>query len=279
MRLYFLENKITHVPDFILLISFILWTSQGILHAKSSILGTQCSLCSVLTNPTLKKQIPVCLLSGQALVKRKLHGNETRIKKYQCRALLNRSAGTNLLSCPATFPWSELLLPESLQCAKGGGGVRTRESPQGPSMSSEASPAVWVSSSVRAPKARRNFCGVHCSSYKCVFFMTGPQLPFTVTTVCKQWHCFLFVYFFRRAKVCWPLICWCRPICIFERCLDSNPESCRRKQARYQLSQPSPKWQCSAGTDKCVDRNNENLYYLFTVSLKYVAATTEKFLI
>ncbi len=30
----------------------------------------------------------------------------------------------------------------------------------------------------------------------------------------------------------------CRPFCIFERCLDSNPESCHRKQARYQISHP-----------------------------------------
>jgi hypothetical protein len=28
--------------------------------------------------------------------------------------------------------------------------------------------------------------------------------------------------------------------CIFERCLDSNPECCRSKQASYQLSHPSP---------------------------------------
>jgi hypothetical protein len=36
------------------------------------------------------------------------------------------------------------------------------------------------------------------------------------------------------------LLCLCRPFCIFERCLDSNPESCRSKQARYLLSHPSP---------------------------------------
>jgi hypothetical protein len=36
-----------------------------------------------------------------------------------------------------------------------------------------------------------------------------------------------------RAGVCWSLLCLCRPFCIFERCLDSNPESCRSKQARY----------------------------------------------
>jgi hypothetical protein len=31
---------------------------------------------------------------------------------------------------------------------------------------------------------------------------------------------------FWRASVSWPLLCLCRPFCIFERCLDSNPESC-----------------------------------------------------
>ncbi len=31
-------------------------------------------------------------------------------------------------------------------------------------------------------------------------------------------------------------LCFCRPFCIFERCLYSNPESCSSKQARNQLS-------------------------------------------
>ncbi len=47
-------------------------------------------------------------------------------------------------------------------------------------------------------------------------------------------------FFFWQARMCWPLLCLCGPFCIFERCLDSNPESCRSKQARYQLSHPSP---------------------------------------
>jgi hypothetical protein len=47
-------------------------------------------------------------------------------------------------------------------------------------------------------------------------------------------HCFW------RARECWPLLCFCRPFCISDRCLDSNPESCRSKKARYQLSHPSP---------------------------------------
>jgi hypothetical protein len=44
-----------------------------------------------------------------------------------------------------------------------------------------------------------------------------------------------FKYFFWRARVC-----FCRPFCIFERCLDSNPDSCRSKQVCYQLIHPSP---------------------------------------
>jgi hypothetical protein len=49
------------------------------------------------------------------------------------------------------------------------------------------------------------------------------------------------LYIFWLAKVCWLLLCLCRPFCIFERCLDSNLESWRSKQVRYQLSHPSPK--------------------------------------
>jgi hypothetical protein len=46
-------------------------------------------------------------------------------------------------------------------------------------------------------------------------------------------YVFFLLYIFWRARVCWPF-------CTFERCLDSNPESCRCKLARYQLSHPSP---------------------------------------
>ena len=48
-----------------------------------------------------------------------------------------------------------------------------------------------------------------------------------------------FLYIFWRARVCRPLLCLCRPFMIFERCLDSNPEYCRSKLARYRLSHPS----------------------------------------
>jgi hypothetical protein len=61
-------------------------------------------------------------------------------------------------------------------------------------------------------------------------------------TVSKIWLTLIlfFVYFLRRARVRWPFLCLCRPFCISERCLDSNTESCRSKQVRYQLSRPSP---------------------------------------
>ncbi len=45
-------------------------------------------------------------------------------------------------------------------------------------------------------------------------------------------------YIFCWTWVCWPLLCLCCPFCIF--CLDSNPESCRSRQAGYRLSHPSP---------------------------------------
>ncbi len=43
---------------------------------------------------------------------------------------------------------------------------------------------------------------------------------------------YLYIYFW-RARLCWPLLSLCRPFCIFETCLDSNPESCRNKQPCY----------------------------------------------
>ncbi len=49
-----------------------------------------------------------------------------------------------------------------------------------------------------------------------------------------------FLYIFWRARVCRPLLCLCRSFMIFEGCLDSNPEYCRSKLARYRLSHPSP---------------------------------------
>jgi hypothetical protein len=51
---------------------------------------------------------------------------------------------------------------------------------------------------------------------------------------------FFFCIFFWRARVCRPLLRLCRPFMIFEGCLDSNPECCRSKLARYRLSHPSP---------------------------------------
>jgi hypothetical protein len=44
---------------------------------------------------------------------------------------------------------------------------------------------------------------------------------------------------FLAARVCRPLLRLWRPFMIFEGCLDSNPEYCRSKLARYRLSHPS----------------------------------------
>jgi hypothetical protein len=57
-------------------------------------------------------------------------------------------------------------------------------------------------------------------------------------------HCTVYIHFFSfiffwRARVCRPLLRLCRPFMIFEGCLDSNPECCRSKLARYRLSHPS----------------------------------------
>ncbi len=43
---------------------------------------------------------------------------------------------------------------------------------------------------------------------------------------------------FWGARVCWPLLCLCRPFGTLERCLDSNPESCRSKQATNLVQTP-----------------------------------------
>ncbi len=39
-----------------------------------------------------------------------------------------------------------------------------------------------------------------------------------------------FCILFLELNVFWPLLCLCRPSCIFGRCLDLNPESCRSKR-------------------------------------------------
>ncbi len=49
-----------------------------------------------------------------------------------------------------------------------------------------------------------------------------------------------FVYFFWRARVCGPLLCFCRPFCIFEMCGFEPRELPYSKQAHYHLSHPCP---------------------------------------
>jgi hypothetical protein len=62
------------------------------------------------------------------------------------------------------------------------------------------------------------------------------QVVFTDVLIVGQ---LFFCIFFWRARVCQPLLRLCRPFMIFKGCLDSNPEYCRSKLARYRLSHPS----------------------------------------
>ncbi len=63
---------------------------------------------------------------------------------------------------------------------------------------------------------------------------------------------FFFLYIFWRARVCRPLLCLCRPFMIFEGCLDSNPEYCRSKLARYRLSHLSLNEMLSSGANAII---------------------------
>jgi hypothetical protein len=56
---------------------------------------------------------------------------------------------------------------------------------------------------------------------------------------CMYMYIVLFCIFW-WGRVCRPLLYLYRPCVIFEGCLGSNPESCRRKQASYQPSHLSP---------------------------------------
>ncbi len=65
----------------------------------------------------------------------------------------------------------------------------------------------------------------------------GFCLLLTCLYTLRHFSLFLFlisqiVFFFFRGRVCWPLLCICRQFCIFQRCLDSNTESCRAVASR-----------------------------------------------
>ncbi len=70
------------------------------------------------------------------------------------------------------------------------------------------------------------------------FYLFFANVQFKKTTLFLSIFARIIFLFFWRASLCWPLLCSCRPFCIFESCLVSNPESCRSKQARYQPEPP-----------------------------------------
>jgi hypothetical protein len=78
---------------------------------------------------------------------------------------------------------------------------------------------------------------IPCSSLHCILTEISISLmQFLLSSFGFFTFILFFVYFLLRARVCWPLLCLCRPFYILERCLHSNPESCHSKQARH----PSP---------------------------------------
>ncbi len=87
---------------------------------------------------------------------------------------------------------------------------------------------VWIRAWLVSLNAKSCINVCHVSVLNFALLYVGGFL----TTCC----CFYFLYIFCRARVCWPLLL----SMIFERCLDSNPECCHSKWARYQLSHASP---------------------------------------
>ncbi len=78
----------------------------------------------------------------------------------------------------------------------------------------------------------------------------------------------VFVYFCGWLE-CWPHLWLCRPFCIFERCLDSNTESCRSKQVRYHLSHPS--YVSSQCASQCMLKIHVSKQNVFTTYDLYVS--------
>ncbi len=96
-------------------------------------------------------------------------------------------------------------------------------------------------------RPRNSFSGNICFESSVLFLCSAfgentvrQQCPFLSENLSRYIYRLLsvFLYIFWRSRVCWPLLCLCRRVCIFERCLDSNTESCRSKQARYQFTHP-----------------------------------------
>ncbi len=83
---------------------------------------------------------------------------------------------------------------------------------------------------------------------------------------------FLYFYIFWRDRVCWPLLYLYRPFCIFERCLDSNPESCHVAQTYLAcvMSSCGVSWSSpSPQLDQSVERKTPSISSFFWVIWRY----------
>ncbi len=137
--------------------------------------------------------------------------------------------------------WLVLLYKKVMKNWPGWWGSRTVSTPWGSGGPVRCTPARAPGCSGSAPLRMRRkkkilaltAIQIRQESSLHVSLYTGIKLPRLFAFV-------FFVYiFFWRARVCRPLLRLCRPFMIFEGCLDSNPEYCCSKLARYRLSHPS----------------------------------------
>jgi hypothetical protein len=71
---------------------------------------------------------------------------------------------------------------------------------------------------------------------------SSPVLEDELFLVCSRYYGNILLYIFVGGLECVSHSFAYVAHFVFKRCLDSNPESCRSKQARYQLSHPSPSY-------------------------------------
>ncbi len=78
----------------------------------------------------------------------------------------------------------------------------------------------------------------HCSAGR----LLAVTWPVPACTICEQ-RCILYIVLCIFLNIFWhsfAYYCLCGLFCIFERCLDLNPEGCPYKQMRYQLATHLP---------------------------------------
>ncbi len=142
-----------------------------------------------------------------------------------------------LTTCPVplyVILWLGLLYKIVINYWPGWWGSRTVSTPVGSGGPVRCTPARAPGCSGSAPLRMRRKILI----LKAIQIRQEPSLQVSLYTSIKLPRLFAFV-FFVYIFLCRPLLRLCRPFMIFEGCLDSNPEYCCSKLARYRLSHPS----------------------------------------